>query len=91
MTSRIRSESPMKTFDVFEKVVTAVFTAELLINMFACGFPQFFKEVANLFDFFIVIVLWLAELPASTVPNVAVLRVLRVIRVLRLIKGLKAS
>ena len=38
--SEEETERLMKTFDVLERIVTLVFTVELLTNMFACGFPQ---------------------------------------------------
>mmetsp|Transcript_52361 Transcript_52361/g.109235 ORF Transcript_52361/g.109235 Transcript_52361/m.109235 type:complete len:514 (-) Transcript_52361:54-1595(-) len=71
-----------------DSAFTAIFTVELLINMFAHWFMPFFSDMWCMFDLFIVsmslISLGPVDLPAS------ILRCLRAFRVLRLFARIKA-
>ncbi|MDX1592889.1 MAG: ion transporter [Gammaproteobacteria bacterium] len=64
---------------VIDRVILAVFVAEIALKLFAYGW-RFFRDAWNVFDF---IVVGIALVPASG--PLAVLRTLRVLRVLRLV------
>jgi hypothetical protein len=67
---------------------TAIFTVELLVNMFARWWKEFFTDSWCLFDFFIVS-MSLVSLGPINVPT-GVLRCLRALRVLRLFARIRA-
>jgi voltage-gated sodium channel len=69
---------------VLDKIMLAVFVAELVMKLTAYG-PKFFSDGWNAFDFVVVAI---ALIPASG--PFAVLRALRVLRVLRLISAVPA-
>jgi voltage-gated sodium channel len=71
-----------RTLLLIDKIILAVFVIEILLKLYAYGFP-FFKSGWNIFDFSIVAI---ALLPASGA--LAVLRSLRIFRSLRLLKNL---
>ena len=74
--------------DRIENVLTCLFTAELLLNMYAHWFRAFFSSSYNLFDL-IVISLSLVALGPINLP-VSVLRVIRAFRVIRIFGRLSA-
>ena len=69
---------------VLDKIVLAIFVAELVAKLVAFG-PRFFSDGWNVFDLVVVVI---ALVPASG--PFAVLRALRVLRVLRLISAMPA-
>jgi len=69
---------------VLDKIVLAIFVAELVAKLVAFG-PRFFSDGWNVFDLVVVVI---ALVPASG--PFAVLRALRVLRVLRLISAVPA-
>ena len=74
--------------DRIENVLTCLFTAELLLNMYAHWFRAFFSSSYNLFDL-IVISLSLVALGPINLP-ISVLRVIRAFRVIRIVGRLAA-
>ena len=82
-------------FYVLDCIITAIFTVELIINLFAHsddGFRPFYSRSANWFDCFIValsltnVILYSM---GTELPNAKLLRLLRVGRVVRLFSSLK--
>ena len=71
-----------------EVLLTCLFTAELLLNMYAHWFRAFFSSSYNLFDL-IVISLSLVALGPINLP-ISVLRVIRAFRVIRIVGRLAA-
>lgn len=63
----------------FERVVLAVFVAEIALKLLAFG-PRFFRDAWNVFDFLIV---GMSLLPATGA--LSILRALRILRLLRLL------
>lgn len=59
-----------------------IFTAELVLEFFAQGFPRYFRNGWNVFDVLVVGVSYIAVNPA-----IAALRTLRVVRVFRLVSA----
>ena len=84
-----------RNFFIIDAVFTAIFTIELIINIFAHSndnFKPFYKNKANWFDFFIVVVsVFNVILTASGVDlsNIKILRLLRLGRAIRLFNSLK--
>jgi hypothetical protein len=68
--------------------LTAIFTAELLVNMYAHWFKTFFSNTSNLIDL-AVVALSLASLGPLSMP-ISVLRMARAVRVVRLFSRLRA-
>ena len=68
--------------------LTIIFTAELLVNLYAHWFTPFFSNTASLIDL-VVVSLSLAALGPLNMP-VSVLRMARAVRVVRLFNRLRA-
>ena len=93
------SENYQMFLKVNNKIITILFTIELVLKLAAFGFKSFFHLKWNIFDFILVIISyidWKFEdiegVDSSflrTFQLIRVIRVLRVSRVLRLIKALK--
>ncbi|KAK3266134.1 hypothetical protein CYMTET_25237 [Cymbomonas tetramitiformis] len=77
------------TFQIFEYFFTVVFTAELVLNMYAFWFFEFFQSGWNWFDF-IVVSIGLITLFVPSLPGVTTLRLMRAFRVFRLFKRLES-
>lgn len=73
-----------QVLEAINAVVLAVFVVELVLRLWAHGWP-FFKDGWNVFDFLIVVI---SLIPVSG--GLQILRVLRVLRVLRLISSVPA-
>jgi voltage-gated sodium channel len=69
----------MGTLLFIDRIFVLLFTAELLLKLFAQG-GRFWRQGWNIFDFVIVAISWL-----PVIPGLSVLRALRVLRVLRVI------
>mmetsp|Transcript_15809 Transcript_15809/g.30482 ORF Transcript_15809/g.30482 Transcript_15809/m.30482 type:complete len:693 (-) Transcript_15809:210-2288(-) len=72
-----------------ELFFTVAFTLELVVNMTANWFWQFWRSGWNVFDFVVVIV-GLVSLVIPAMPGVSTLRLMRAFRVFRLFKKLKS-
>lgn len=74
-------------------IFTIIFTLEMLIKMAAFGFVDYFKDVWNKFDSFVVVISWVGvAIDFGTTQNLAfvpLLRILRVVRILKLVKSAK--
>lgn len=77
------------TFQIFEYFFTVVFTLELVLNMYAFWFFEFFQSGWNWFDF-IVVCIGLITLFVPSLPGVTTLRLMRAFRVFRLFKRLES-
>ena len=67
-------------------LLTAVFTAEMMVKLFAMGFRQYASDNFNILDGCVVIVSCV-ELVLSTDSNVSVFRALRLLRVFKVMKN----
>ena len=76
-------------FKVLEYLYTAIFAAELAMNMFGSWFWPFFTSGWNVFDFLVVITSLIA-LVFPRMPAVNVLRLIRVFKMVRLFRRLTA-
>ena len=72
---------------VLEVLFTVLFALELVINIIAHWFKEFFNDAWNVFDFVVVGVSLLA-LGNENLPAVTVLRLIRVFKILRLFRKL---
>jgi voltage-gated sodium channel len=84
-----------RVFMALDASLTAIFTAELLVNIFAHsnnGFRPFYTRGWNWFDAFIVIVSLvnvILSYSGTELPNAKILRMLRLARAVRLFSALK--
>lgn len=76
-------------FNYFEYAFNAMFLIELVFNMAAHWFIEFFGSGWNVFDFFVVIVSC-AAMFVPHLPGVSLLRLIRVVRVLKLFKQMRS-
>ncbi|EKX31043.1 hypothetical protein GUITHDRAFT_122754 [Guillardia theta CCMP2712] len=68
-----------RNFRIIELAVTAVFTLELVVNLFGHWFNKFFRDGWNVFDF-VVVILALASVIFDQIPAINVLRLVRVFK-----------
>lgn len=80
-----KTDSDLRIFNAFEWFFAAIFTVELVWNMFSHWLVPFWVSGWNIFDFVIILICWLA-LTLSNLPGIAVLRLLRAFRVFRLFR-----
>jgi len=78
-----------KVYFGFEVFFNVCFTVELIGNLYANFFCQFWRSAWNVFDFVIVIIS-IVSMVASNLPGVGVLRLFRAFRVFRLFKRIKS-
>eukprot|EP00854_Cymbomonas_tetramitiformis_P021669 gene21669-26063_t len=69
----------------FELFFTAIFTVELIFNMYAFFWTPFWSSTWNVFDF-VVVVISLISLVLDGLPGISTLRLMRAFRVFRLFK-----
>lgn len=74
--------------DTTNTVLTIIFTIEIILKFIGLGLFEFYKDIFNIFDLFIV-TLSLVEIALQT--NSQVLSAIKVIRVLRTVRVLRAS
>lgn len=80
----------------FNNTITAVFVIESILKIIAFGPFQYFRDMWNTFDFFVVIVSLLGTLFTSIITEfnvnpsfLRIFRIFRIIRILRLVKTTK--
>ena len=78
-----------KSFDGFEMLFTAIFTAELAANLFGYWWRDFVEDAWQIFDT-LVVVISLASIALPSLPAINVLRLLRVFKMVRLFRRLMA-
>lgn len=78
-----------KIFKGFELLFTSIFTVELVINMHAHWWRDFWYSGWNVFDF-IVVMISLVSLVLTGLPGISTLRLMRAFRVFRLFKRLES-
>lgn len=83
-TSKWASTNFGEQLHLLDKVILAIFVAELVTRMFAYG-GKFWRDPWSLFDFAVV---GIALVPATE--NLSVLRAMRILRVLRLVSTVKS-
>ncbi|CAM9769367.1 unnamed protein product, partial [Heterosigma akashiwo] len=77
--------------DAADGIVLAIFTAEVVIKLVACGRRplRYFRDSWNRFDFFIVLSSYVPMMFGGDLgPLISMLRLLRLLRVLKLVKSL---
>ncbi|KAK3263980.1 hypothetical protein CYMTET_27252 [Cymbomonas tetramitiformis] len=84
-----QEERGSQPFKVFEVIFTVAFTVELVVNIYAHWFWEFWSSGWNIFDFVVVGVSLLA-IALSGLPAVSMLRLLRAFRVFRLFRRLQS-
>eukprot|EP00747_Dinoflagellata_sp_TGD_P211880 gnl/TRDRNA2_/TRDRNA2_85046_c0_seq1.p1 gnl/TRDRNA2_/TRDRNA2_85046_c0~~gnl/TRDRNA2_/TRDRNA2_85046_c0_seq1.p1 ORF type:complete len:898 (+),score=181.44 gnl/TRDRNA2_/TRDRNA2_85046_c0_seq1:42-2735(+) len=72
-------------FAISEYFFVAIFSLELLLNMYAHFFLEFFMDAWNIFDLFIVAIS-LLSLGLPNMPGISVLRLFRALRAFRILK-----
>ena len=72
-----------EVFDWIDLVFNCIFTAELALSVYVCGFAIFLHSGFNLMDLSIVTVSWIS-MTLPDVKNVSVLRMFRVARIVRI-------
>nr|XP_015197992.1 PREDICTED: voltage-dependent L-type calcium channel subunit alpha-1S isoform X1 [Lepisosteus oculatus] len=79
-----------KVQDTANKVLLSLFTAEMLLKMYALGFQSYFMSLFNRFDCFVVcagiIELILVELGVMSPLGISVLRCIRLLRIFKITK-----
>lgn len=79
-------QEPPPVFDMLDFFFNVIFTCELLVNLYANWFRNFWGDHWNTFDFIVVV----SSLAGNVLPNITPLRLLRAFRVLRVFKRLQS-
>jgi len=84
---RWRAADTQLIFQNAEYFFLAIFTFELVVNMYGAWWSKFWESNWNVFDFIVIVASWVAEVFPS-MPGVAILRLFRTFRIMRLFKRL---
>lgn len=83
MDAHLGDQNPLhQTLSNLDLYFLAIFTAEIILKLLACGPRGFLRDPWNVFDSLVVVLSYVA-----TMPFISALRTLRVLRVLRLVSA----
>jgi hypothetical protein len=69
---------------------TAVFTLELLFNMFGSWYTEFINDAWSVFDLIVIVIAILGLVPSVNIPGLNILRLIKVFKMVRLFRKLTA-
>jgi hypothetical protein len=69
---------------------TAVFTLELLFNMFGSWYTEFMNDGWSVFDGIVIVISILGVIPSVNIPGLNILRLVKVFKIVRLFRKLAA-